>query len=232
MSDVGARISASFADTGDLEPTGGDWAVVAGVPCQHIGLPYPWATTGRLLALPEPPAVDVVERVADWLGARSPQWTLMVRAEDEVAGFERWELLPVLVRSDRAATVPRQVDIGPARSPDEFLDVYGAELAPLVTEAHLASPRMHHLVARVDGQPVGCARVRLMADTACVSAVTVSPAWRGRGFGAALTATAGKLAEAYSDLVWLHCTPRSRALYERLGYRHAGDHAQLVPMSR
>jgi hypothetical protein len=29
--------------------------------------------------------------------------------------------------------------------------------------------------------------------------------------------------------VWLHCTPRSRALYEGLDYRHVDDHALLVP---
>ncbi len=91
---------------------------------------------------------------------------------------------------------------------------------------------MHHLVARVGGEPVGCARVRLMADTAYLGAVTVLPAWQGKGLGAALTIAAGELAAQYSDLVWLHCTPGSRGLYERLGYRHVDDHALLVPVPR
>jgi GNAT superfamily N-acetyltransferase len=69
-----------------------------------------------------------------------------------------------------------------------------------------------------------------MADTACVEAITVLSAWQGKGIGTALTIAASELAARYSDLVWLHCTPASRALYERLGYRHVDDHAVLVPV--
>jgi GNAT superfamily N-acetyltransferase len=233
MGDIAARISAAHADTSDLTPASDDWAVVAGVPCQHIALPYPWATTGRVLALPGPPTADTVAQVAAWLRVRSPQWTLMVRAEDEyrIAGFERWDLLPALALQGQPPSRPRSpADIGPARDRHEFLVPYGAELAPLVTDAHLAAGRMHHLVARVGGEPVGCARVRFMADTAYVGAITVLPDWHGKGLGTALTAAASELAACYSDLIWLHCTPGSRALYERLGYRHIDDHALLVPV--
>ena len=232
MSDAAVRISAAHADTADLTPAGEDWAVVSGVPCQHIALPYPWATTGRVLALPGPPTADTVTQVAAWLHGRSPQWTLMVRAEDEheVNGFERWDLMPVLALRSQPPSRPRSLaDIGPARDRDEFLVPYGTELAPLVTDSHLASGHMHHLVARVGGKPVGCARVRLMADTAYLGAITVLPAWQGKGLGTALTIAAGELAARHSDLVWLHCTPGSRGLYERLGYRHVDDHALLVP---
>jgi GNAT superfamily N-acetyltransferase len=232
MSDAAARISAAHADTADLTPAGDDWAVVDGVPCQHVALPYPWATIGRLLALPGAPTPDTVRRVAEWLRTRSPQWTLMARAADEpgIGGFQRWDLMPALARSGQPAPRPSTVaEIGPARDRTEFLVPYGAELAPLVTAAHLAAPNIHHLVARVDGEPVGCARVRLMADTAYVGAVTVLPAWQGKGLGAALTVAAGELGGRYSDLVWLHCTPTSRGLYERLGYRHVDDHVLLVP---
>jgi GNAT superfamily N-acetyltransferase len=232
MSDAAARISAAYADTADLTPAGDDWAVVDGVPCQHIALSYPWATTGRLLALPGPPTSDTVRHVADWLRARSPQWTLMARAADEhrIDGFQRWDLMPALALRGQPSSPPvTTADIGPARDRDEFLVPYGAELAPLVTDAHLAAANMRHLVARVDGAPVGCARVRLMADTAYVGAVTVLPAWQGKGLGTALTIAAGEVGARYSDLVWLHCTPTSRGLYERLGYHHVDDHVLLVP---
>ena len=88
MSDAAARIAAAYADTTDLGPAG-DWEVVSGVPCQHIALPYPWATTGRVLALPTVPSPDALAQVTAWLSARSPQWTLMVWASDahEVTGF-------------------------------------------------------------------------------------------------------------------------------------------------
>ena len=231
MSDAAARVSAAHADTDDLTPAGDDWAVVSGVPCQHISLPQPWATTGRVLALPNPPTADVVTEVVAWLSARSAHWTLMVRTRDEprMAGFQRWDLMPVLALDGRPASRSSTVaDIGPARDRHEFLVPYGSDLAPLVTDAHLAAPRMHHLVARVDGEPVGCARVRLLADTAYVGAVTVLVAWQGRGIGAALTVAASELAAGYSDLVWLHCTLGSRALYERLGYHYIDDHTLLV----
>jgi GNAT superfamily N-acetyltransferase len=68
-----------------------------------------------------------------------------------------------------------------------------------------------------------------MADTAYVGAVTVLPAWQGKGLGTALTIAAGEVGARYSDLVWLHCTPTSRGLYERLGYHHVDDHVLLVP---
>jgi hypothetical protein len=72
MNDAARRISAAHADTADLIPAGDDWAVVAGVPCQHIALPYPWATTARVLSLPGPPTADTVTRVAAWLMSFPP----------------------------------------------------------------------------------------------------------------------------------------------------------------
>jgi GNAT superfamily N-acetyltransferase len=230
MNDAAVRIAAAHADTADLIPFG-DWALVSGVPCQHVALPHPWATTGRVLALPTLPGTDTLARVSTWLQARSPQWTLMVRAEDEpkVDGFRRWDLMPVLVLRSQPSSRPRPLaEIGLTRDREEFLIPYGAELAPVVTDAHLAAKHMHHLVARVDGEPVGCARVRLMADTAYVGAITVLPAWQGKGLGTALTIASTELAARYSDLVWLHCTPASRALYERLGYSRVDDHVLLI----
>jgi N-acetylglutamate synthase-like GNAT family acetyltransferase len=232
---LASRLAAAHADTAELASVAGVWAVVAGVPCQHVDLPYPWATSGRMLALPGPHAATVVTEVASWLAARSPQWTVFVRAEDapSINGFVVWELMPALRLAGPVPVVstPGDVSIGPAHTPAEFLEAYGAELAPTVTEAHLRSPFLHHLVARVDGQAVGCVRLRLLGDTAHLRAITVVPAWRGRAIGAALTAAASELGASYTDLVWLHCTPSSRPLYERLGYRHVDDHAHLVPAS-
>ena len=77
--------------------------------------------------------------------------------------------------------------------------------------------------------PVGCIRLRLLGDTAHLSAITVSEVVRGQGIGGAITAAAAEFAASYSDLVWLHCTAASRPLYERLGFRHVDDHAHVVP---
>lgn len=99
----------------------------------------------------------------------------------------------------------------------------------MVTAAHFASPRIHHLVARVDAAPVGCTRVSMLGDTAYVGAVTVLPGWQGRGVGSALTLAASHEGGARADLIWLHATESSRALYERLGYRYVDGHVLLVP---
>jgi ribosomal protein S18 acetylase RimI-like enzyme len=233
---VADRIAAAHADTEDLAQTGSvgrNWAVVDGVPCHHIPLPYPWATSARVLARPGPLPAAVVTALTGWLGARSPQWTLFVRAADVPAyeAFTVWERLPALSLSGpvRPVPVPPDLEIGTATSPEEFLAVYGSELAPTVTDDHLASPRLHHLVARRSGEPVGCIRLRLLGDTAHLSAITVSKAVRGQGIGGAITVAAAEIATSYSDLVWLHCNPASRPLYERLGFRHVDDHAHVVP---
>jgi ribosomal protein S18 acetylase RimI-like enzyme len=226
--DAATRIRAAHGDVGFFAP-GDDWSVVAGVPCHHVALPHPWATIGRVLARSDPPSAEAVAEIAVRLAAKSPQWTLMVRAGEPVDGFEVWDLMPALVlRRPPPRRDPAGVEIGSAHDRDEFLAVYGAELAPLVTEAHIRSPRMRHLVARLDGRPVGCVRVRLMGDTAYVSAITVAGGHRGRGIGAALTVAATERAVGDADLVWLHCTPKSRSLYERLGYEQVDDHALLV----
>ncbi len=234
MTDAASRIARAHVDPTDIS-LADDWAVVSGVPCQHIAMPYPWATTARVLAVPRPPAAGAVAEVSAWLAARSPLWSLLVRLADETAfaGFQRWELMPVLGLVGRPRSRPGPpVEVGPARSPEEFLVAYGAEHAPQVTGAHLAAHHMHHLVARIDGEPVGCARVRQLGDTAYVGAVTVLPAWQGQGIGSALTLTASDVGATYTDLVWLHCSEASRTLYEQLGYRYIDDHALLVPLDQ
>jgi GNAT superfamily N-acetyltransferase len=233
MDPIAARIAAAHADTGALAADGGEWAVVAGVPCEHLPLPQPWATSARLLVLDGPAQARVVAEVAAWLAARAPQWTLLVRAEQaaHLPGFTTWTQLPALhlARPLAPAPVPAGVHIGPAGDPDEFLAAYGRAMEPLVTPAHLASPRLHHLVARLDGQVVGCAKVTRVGNTARVSGVSVLAPYRRRGIGAALSAEASRVGLGLTDLVWLHCTDESRPIYERLGYRHVDDHLLLTP---
>ncbi|HET6212584.1 MAG TPA: GNAT family N-acetyltransferase, partial [Micromonosporaceae bacterium] len=201
------------------------------VPCMTLPLPYPWANQARPLALDGPVPAAVVREVAGWLTARSPQWTLVVRAEQPAPpGFLPWAVLPALVLRPPLVDVPPPdgVQVGPAASPAEFLAAYGVELAPLVTELHFASPYHRHLVARVGGEPAGCARVRFTGGTAYVSAVTVREPYRRKGLGAALSAAASRIGAAEADVVWLHATNESRPIYERLGYEYIDDHVLLV----
>jgi ribosomal protein S18 acetylase RimI-like enzyme len=234
--DHAERLATAYAAAADLSDVGGESAVVAGVPCLSLGLPYRWATQARPLADRTPPPASVVAELVDWLAARAPQWTIVVRGEHATAldGFTVAEVLPAyrLAVAPPSVHPPDGVVIGPAGDAAEFLAVYGAELAPLVTERHLAAPGHHHLVARLAGVPVGCARVRVQRRAGYVSAVTVLPAYRRMGIGAALSAAATRLGAARTELVWLHANPTSRSIYERLGYVHVDDHVHLAPMGQ
>jgi GNAT superfamily N-acetyltransferase len=97
------------------------------------------------------------------------------------------------------------------------------------TGAELAPPAGQLLVGRYDGEPAGCAGVRLLEpDTAELTRVFVYERLRGRGGAPLLVAAAEEAARALgarrlildtrSDLV------EARALYARLGYTETGPH--------
>jgi GNAT superfamily N-acetyltransferase len=230
--DAAVRIATAFAAAAEMREAAGERAVVAGVTCLSLPLPFPWATQARPMAGGVPPPAPVLAEVVGWLAARAPQWTILVRVEHSAAlpGFAVAERMPVLALDGPVpvSAPPGGVEIGVARDPTEFLSVYGPDLASLVTARHFAAPEHHHLVARVDGAPVGCARVHADDGTARVSGVSVLPAYRRRGIGAALSAAAGRVGAAHADLVWLHATDRSRSIYERLGFAEVDEHVQLV----
>src|SRR5439155_25608880 len=132
-------------------------------------------------------------------------WTVASRGEDAASpvfgGLSVAITLPAYVLDTPPPEVGTPLDIGPARDPGEFLTVYGAGLAPLVTPAHLAAPDLRYLVGRLDGIPVACARVARLGPTAYVSAVAVLPEHRNRGFATAISAAATRLAGSLSDIV-------------------------------
>ncbi|MGW0205182.1 GNAT family N-acetyltransferase [Streptomyces sp. NPDC003233] len=97
------------------------------------------------------------------------------------------------------------------------------------TGAELTPPTGQLLVGRYDGEPAGCAGVRLLEpDTAELTRVFVYERARGRGGAPLLVAAAEEAARALgarrlildtrSDLV------EARALYARLGYTETGPH--------
>ncbi|MGA8117571.1 MAG: GNAT family N-acetyltransferase [Actinocatenispora sp.] len=227
-----ARAEAALADLTDIE---GDSALVAGVRCAALGVAQPWGTYARPV---RPPACGDFRQVIDWLSARSTQWTVKVSARDVGApiyrGLREWLALPVYVLAapdalDRTPTVSG-LDVTLAHSPDEFLRVYGTELAPLVTDRRLASKGYRFLVARLDGRPVGCAQVRRAEGTVYISAVTVRPEYRRRGIGAAISTAASRLALTLADdgPVWLHASDEPGRVYRRIGYRQVDEHVLLT----
>lgn len=206
-------------------------AVVDGVRCVVLGVDAPWGA--QVVVMDEPRAAAVAAARA-WVLERSPGCVVMTRrryvSHPALAGFADVHEMPALVL---CAEAPRPSDVagvrvGVAADPEEFLAVYGAEHARLVTAADLADPAQTHLVARSGATPVAVALVRVAGAAACVSGVTVAPSWRRRGVGTAVSSAATACAvRSGAGLVWLHATERSRPVYERLGYRLADVHVQL-----
>lgn len=207
-------------------------AVVAGVRCVDQRLPYAWGTYARPTTPPDP--VEFAE-VRAWLDGRGDQWMVRTCVRHEAApayaGLRRWQLLGTYLLD--AFTDPAPVpgfEVGPARTEEEFVAVFGADLAAMVD---LTTPGRDYLVGRLDGEVVACARIGHAAGTSHLSAVNVLPSHRGRGLGYAISAAATRTALAASaapdHLVWLHAQPHLARFYGRLGYHHVTDHVLLAP---
>lgn len=244
---MGNRMSAHLAATvaaaeealADLSDVGGDSAVIAGIPCLRLPVPYAWGVQARPMM--EPTAVALAAALA-WLDARRPGGgTVTTRAHLATrpvfadAGLRPVLVLGAMVRTAEPAAVRHVpgLEIGPARSVEEFRRVYasfGTDLAAMIGPPHLAAPAYLLLVARLGGAPVACAQVRWAGGTAHVFSVAVLPELRGLGIGTAISAAATREAAARGDVpVWLHAEAHVQPLYHRLGYRLVDDHVQLQP---
>jgi probable phosphoglycerate mutase len=210
---------------------GATTAEIGGVPCVRLDIDEPWATQAVLTGLPEPPSPEQLDEVLNWLRSASPgSWQVTVRAEhldDPVlAGLTpALELGVWMVERPSPYRLPDGVEVGEARDAEEFLGVYGHELAPLI-DGQLGRPGMSFLVLREHGQAVGCARVTEVGGTAYVSAIGVLAQHRGRGLGRLVSAAATNQAVRRAGLAWLHCDDHL-ALYEGLGYRRLTTHVHL-----
>ena len=91
-----------------------------------------------------------------------------------------------------------------ARDVNEFLEVFGRDLGPVV-QRQLGLPDREFLVVRHGGRAIGCARLRDLAGTTYVGGITVVPQLRGRRWGRAVSALATRRALERSPLAWLHC---------------------------
>ncbi len=209
-------------------------ADIRGVPCARFDIDAPWATQAALTGHAHPLPAKQLDEVLAWLQAANPAaWQIRARAEqvDELilAGLKPALELGVWIADRRSPyTVPDDVEIGEARDADEFVQVYGQELAPLVVD-QIGLAGRSFLVMRERGQPVGCARVTDVGGTAYVSAVTVLAQQRGRGLGRLMSAVATNQALRRAGLAWLYCDDDVAPLYRGLGYRRLTTHVDLAP---
>src|SRR6185437_12766349 len=112
---------------------------VGDVPCVHLGIAQAWGTHGSFTERSDLPSDEIVDAVCRWLDQRSPgAWQVTVRPEQVEAVAARGlyvlrELAVLITDAAPGPTAPDGLTIGPASTVEEFLAVFGADLAPAVT---------------------------------------------------------------------------------------------------
>lgn len=94
-----------------------------------------------------------------------------------------------------------------------------AAVEALVAQAQGDQEDMHlvqFLVAQVDGQVVGCGRIKPYAHVRELASIAVAPRYRGRGIGAAVVQAL--MARAAPPL-YLMCIDQNVPFFARLGFR-------------
>jgi ribosomal protein S18 acetylase RimI-like enzyme len=89
-------------------------------------------------------------------------------------------------------------------------------------------------VIEVDGEPAGRLYVHRGRDDVRIMDIALAPPFRGRGIGTRLVETLIEEAEASGRKLSIHVELNNpaRRLYERLGFRPAGEHGVYVLMER
>lgn len=82
-----------------------------------------------------------------------------------------------------------------------------------------------HLLARLDGLPVGCARLLVMGDTGKIGRVCVLQDYRGQGIGVALIQSALEVLRAQPGVMRAKLGSQTHAIgfYEKLGFTAQGS---------
>jgi putative acetyltransferase len=118
------------------------------------------------------------------------------------------------------------------------LDAYASSLYPAESNHFLdleglCAPNVRFLVARLDGEAVGCGGVRLEDGYAEVKRMYVLPRVRGRKIGMAILVHLGELARAEGVTCLRLETgvsqPEALGLYRRLGFVERGPFGAYPP---
>ncbi len=81
-----------------------------------------------------------------------------------------------------------------------------------------------HIIAELDGEAVGCARMITENGDAHIGRLAVKREKRGEGIGSAVCSYAISAAEKLgSRLVWINAQLHAKSFYERLGFCAVGD---------
>jgi GNAT superfamily N-acetyltransferase len=129
---------------------------------------------------------------------------------------------------------------GPDNTAHDMGLYLGSAFGPDVQAAELADPASTYLIAEIDGQPAGYARLRDVAPPAPLAALRpleiarlyARAPWIGRGVGAALMLACLDEARARGgDVIWLDVWERNAraiAFYRRWGFVEFGSQGFLL----
>jgi GNAT superfamily N-acetyltransferase len=88
---------------------------------------------------------------------------------------------------------------------------------------------MTYYIGRVDSNPVAAAVRFQTGDDVGIFGVATPPAYRRRGYGAALSAHAVRCGfEAGAEMTWLQTSPMAESIYRTLGFQRVVLHAMLT----
>jgi len=226
---------------------------VAAFGCRSLRWPGVWATDGdappiflNAIVLPGgPPAAEQVERLRAVVAGRPAERGLAIvdyRNDLDLRrlGLQRQSPKPCFFRTageHHAPPMPPELEVLEVRSAAllaefEQVSAEGFQAAPLRPggwhpPAVLEDPRFRVWLGRVDGRPVGAAMAYVGDEVVGVYGVAVVPSARRRGYGAALTWRATRVAP---DLpAALQPSAMAVGVYRRLGYEPIG---QFTPWHR
>src|SRR5262249_62382048 len=143
---------------------------------------------------------------------------------DEETGGPPPPLAIRLARTPADETAFHRVTHDAFQPPPELAD------SMLPSSLYLPDPEIGLLVGAVDGKDVTVAGFSISGPTAVVWGVATLEAFRGQGYGATVTRAA--LAEAAARgcrSAALRSGPKSRPLYERLGFQYVCNHRTYGP---
>lgn len=218
---------------GPLFP-GSAYAVIAGVPCAALPLPWDWATQASLTAVPDGDLVEAAREVVTWLARYGHVgWQLEIASErasvlTDALGLTLVREHEVWVSTGEPPDLGIEGEVVAPVDDDDFLAVFGPDLAPMI-RGQLGRPDWEVAVLREAGATVGCFRLMDLADTTYLGGVTVVAQRRGQGLGRGLSAEATRRARRRSGLAWLQCEPSLGRFYSALGYSRYGRSAFLGP---
>lgn len=137
-----------------------------------------------------------------------------------VEGIPRVRMRLVETAGDAAQFLAVRRDPAKVRPPDD------TEI-PFILRI-VGSGKFRYFVAELDGEVVGAVTSSVVGEIAVIANLFVAPAWRRRGFGAAITA-GGAASWADATHVALEASSEGALLYASMGFETRYRYVRLVP---